>query len=181
MRLGLAFRAFWSVLFSSEKATAIRDCLVGKSTQASIESKPTPEVVRVEGSKKVELPKRSEALTLLSVLQREARLLDLVQESLDDYSDAAVGAAARDVLRDCRKSLHRMIPLAPVMEEEEGTSVAVPSNASALRIRLTGSGAQATSGVLVHRGWMATSVQLPQWTGTDADATVLAPAEIEVR
>ena len=57
--------------------------------------------------------KKLEALTLLAALQREARFVDLVQESLDAYTDAQIGGAARDVLRDCRKTLDRMFALKP--------------------------------------------------------------------
>ena len=39
---------------------------------------------------------------------REARFVDLVNESLDGYSDAQIGAAARDVLRDSKKVLDRL-------------------------------------------------------------------------
>ena len=50
-------------------------------------------------------PRRSDAITLLAALQREARFVDLVQEPLGEYSDDQIGAAARDVLRDCREVL----------------------------------------------------------------------------
>ena len=53
-------------------------------------------------------PARSEAITLLAALQREARFVDFIQESLAGYTDAQIGAAARDVHRDCGTVLKRM-------------------------------------------------------------------------
>ena len=69
----------------------------------------------------------SEAITLLAALQREARFVDFIQESLAGYSDAQIGAAARDVHRDCGAVLERMFALRPAVAEEEGTEVEVPA------------------------------------------------------
>ncbi|MGV2334905.1 MAG UNVERIFIED_CONTAM: DUF2760 domain-containing protein [Planctomycetaceae bacterium] len=46
-------------------------------------------------------PQRSEAISLLATLQREGRLLDFLKEPIDAYSDAQIGAAVRDIHRDC--------------------------------------------------------------------------------
>ncbi len=43
------------------------------------------------------------ALHLLSMLQREGRLVDFLQEDVAPFSDAEVGAAARVVHEGCRK------------------------------------------------------------------------------
>lgn len=128
-------------------------------------------------------PARSEALTLLAALQREARFVDLVQESLDGYSDAQIGAAARDVLRDCSKVLERMFSVRPLLTDGEGAKVDVPTGYDANRYRVTGNvaGAPPFQGQLVHAGWQATHCQLPVWSGSDESALVIAPAEVEVR
>jgi len=125
-------------------------------------------------------PTRNDALTLLAALQREARFLDIVKEPLGDYSDAQVGAAARDVLRDCGAVVDRFFDVKPIVNQEEGASVEIPQPYDANRYRLTGDASDdAHSGHLVHHGWEATQCKLPQWTGSQSAALVIAAAELE--
>lgn len=127
-------------------------------------------------------PQRSDALSLLATLQREGRLLDFLKEPIDAYSDAQIGAAVRDIHRDCAAALERQFALRPVVEQQEGSVVSVAGN-SAGRIRTTGpkAGQPASSGTLVHPGWLATRCELPTWTGDSTSALVVAPAEVEIR
>lgn len=127
-------------------------------------------------------PARSDALTLLATLQREARLLDIVTEPLGDYSDEQIGAAARDVLRNCHLALERMFGLEPVLSLPEGSQTEVPAGADPGEIRVTGkvSGQPPYSGALVHRGWRASRCELPAWSGQDKSRLVIAAAEVEV-
>ena len=125
-------------------------------------------------------PARSEALTLLETLQREARLIDFLNEDIAAYQDAQVGAAARDVHRDAGKAIERLFALKPVLEQEEGSSVALGGD-QAGRVRLVGNVREgATSGTLMHHGWVATKVELPTWSGPKDAERVVAPAEVEV-
>lgn len=127
-------------------------------------------------------PTRNDAITLLAALQREARFVDIVREPLGDYTDAQIGAAARDVLRDCGSVLDRFFQLKPVVDQEDGAEVPLPTGASASKVHITGTPNQdASTGVLVHHGWEASQCELPTWTGTKSDAMVIAPAEIEVK
>lgn len=179
MHLLLAIRVFFAVLFRGEVATRVKKALEPPALPAAeppIVSAPT---VRIERPK---TPPRSEAITLLATLQREARFLDLAQESLDEYSDAQVGAAARDVLRDCRKVLQRLFALKPVLDQEDGSAVEVPAGFDAGRFRLSGNvvGEPPFRGRLVHHGWQATKCELPAWSGSEASARVVAPAEVEM-
>lgn len=178
-RLWLAVRAFFRVLFDARLAGDVRTLLGGgaapsapsvESKQESIERKPTPK------------PARSEALTLLAALQREARLVDFIQEPIDDYSDAQVGAAVREVHRHCAALFERLFALAPVLPDEEGNDVEVPSDYDAARFRLTGNvgGEPPHRGKLVHPGWEAAKCDLPTWTGGSESSRVVAPAEIEL-
>jgi len=146
--------------------------------QAAPSATPTARVARPAP---IAPPARSDAITLLATLQREARFVDLVQESLTDYSDAQVGAAARDVLRDCRTVLDRFFDLQPVVAQPEGTSVEIPAGQVAGRYRMTGTDQAGTSGrrTVVHHGWEAQKCQLPQWSGSQELTLVVAPAEIE--
>jgi len=128
-------------------------------------------------------PVRSEAITLLAALQREARFVDFVQESLAGYSDAQIGAAARDVHRDCGVVLQRMFALRPAVTEEEGKDVEVPIGFDAGRWRLTGNvtGEPPFHGRVVHPGWEATTCELPTWSGKSDAARIVAPAEVELK
>jgi hypothetical protein len=53
------------------------------------------------------------ALQLLSLFQREARLIDFTQENLSAYSDADIGAAARVVHEGCAKVLKEHFTIQP--------------------------------------------------------------------
>ena len=123
--------------------------------------------------------KADPALNLLSLLQREGRLIDFCEEELAGFSDAQIGAAARTVHEGCRKALRGAVTLAPVRPEPEGSSVTLPPGFDPQAVRLSGNvvGQPPFSGVLRHHGWKATSVRMPQASG---DPTVIAPAEVEL-
>ncbi len=131
---------------------------------------------------------RNDAITLLATLQREARFVDIVKEPLAGYSDAQVGAATRDVLRDCGTVLERLFELVPVVDQTEGSDVDVPSGFDTGRFRVTGNapsgdipGDAPSRGSLVHHGWEARKCALPRWAGTADSANVVAPAELEIK
>ncbi len=129
------------------------------------------------------LPLRREALTLLAALQREARLVDFVQESLTGYNDAQIGAVARDIHRDCGALLERLFALRPAVTQQEGAEVEIPAGFDPNRWRLTGNvtGQPPFRGRLVHPGWEATICEVPTWSGDPAAARIVAPAEVELR
>jgi hypothetical protein len=126
---------------------------------------------------------RSEAVTLLAVLQREARFVDFVQESIDAYPDAQVGAAVREVHKGCRAVLDRVLALEPTLDEPERSEVTVPAGADPNRYRVVGNvtGEPPVSGTLAHHGWQATRCELPEWRGSDEATLIVAPAEVELR
>lgn len=188
MYLGVAIRAFFTALFNRERAEAIRSVLdndIGEAGRLS-DSKPAsdtasqaPAAQPVAGRQKSG-PARSDAVTLLATLQREARLIDLIQEPLDQFTDAQVGAAARPCLTQCRSTLKRIFELHPLSDAAEGQSVEVPEGSSPLRYQWVGeSSGQQRSGRLVHPGWMASRCELAQWTGDAQDANIIAPVQLE--
>lgn len=124
---------------------------------------------------------RDGALALLALLQREGRLVDFLRESLDGFSDADIGAAARDVHRGCKKVLDAHLTLEPVLPGAEEDTVSVPKGFDPLEIRLVGEarGEAPYRGTLRHHGWRATEIKLPTLT-EGVDRAVLAPAEVEV-
>jgi Domain of unknown function (DUF2760) len=180
-RFGLAFRAFFRILGDKEIAARVKDALTGPKLAA-----PAPPVAapRAEPPRPAPpaKPKRSDALTLLSTLQREARFLDFIKEPIADYPDAQIGAVVRDIHRDCGAAIERLFALRPVLSESEGASVQIPENADAGRYRFTGKVTDRPhgSGRLVHHGWEATQCEVPAWTGSDAAAKIVAPAEVEL-
>ncbi|MGH8559572.1 MAG: DUF2760 domain-containing protein, partial [Methylococcales bacterium] len=59
------------------------------------------------------------ALQLLGLLQQEARFIDFIQENIQSYSDADIGAAARVVHEGCQKVIHNHFDLKPIRSEKE--------------------------------------------------------------
>jgi hypothetical protein len=121
------------------------------------------------------------ALQLLSLLQREGRLVDFLQQDIAAFPDADVGAAARVVHEGCRRALKSHAEITPVRSEDEGVRVQVPAGFDADAVKLVGEvrGEPPYAGVLRHRGWRALKLELPSVVG-DFDARILAPAEVEL-
>ncbi len=128
-------------------------------------------------------PSRSEALTLLGLLQREGRLVDFLQEDISGYSDAQVGAAVREVHKGCAAAIVRVFDLAPLRTEPEGAMIEIPAGFDPAEFRVVSRDAAATHGrgALVHPGWRAAKAELPSWHGAPAAASVIAPCEVELR
>ena len=104
-------------------------------------------------------------------------------EDIAPYSDDQVGSAVRSIHGDCKASLMRHITLIPVIDGVEGTYQKLdPSKApDPNRIKLIGNvpaSGKVAGGTLRHRGWMASSVNLPRLG--KQDASILAPAELEI-
>jgi hypothetical protein len=184
-RLGTAFRAFFRTFKNAAFADHVRRLLDAPNAAAEpatpvLPATPTPAPAPVPQKQP---PKRSEALTLLAVLQREARLVDFLKENIAGYADDQVGSAVREIHRDAGAALDRMFALKPIRTENEGATVTVPAGYDAGRTRLVGNvtGQAPHAGALTHAGWEAGKVELPEWSGTAAAANVVAPAEIELR
>ena len=179
MGLVVATKAFFKLLFNRELSNSFQQLLEGKSpvgieqsVKALEKPKPAPEPK----------PTRSEAISLLAALQREARFLDIINESLEAYSDAQVGAAARDVLKDSGKVIERMFGLLPLTDLEDGSTLETPANFDPAEFRLTGKvvGEPPFSGKVAHHGWKATRCEVPQWSGEKSASMIVAPIELEI-
>jgi hypothetical protein len=169
-RISSAFRSFFSILFSGVLPEDI--------ARAFGYVKPTPPPPPVE------LPKPTDgALQLLQILQRDSRLIDFLMEDIDAYSDDQIGAAVRSLHADSRATLMRHVTLSPVLDSVEGTFQKVDSSKAPdpNRIKLIGNvpaSGKVPGGTLRHRGWMATSVNLPPLG--KQDSKIIAPAELEI-
>jgi hypothetical protein len=173
-KIGLAFKVFFKTLGNAAFAEQI-----GKLLQTATLPEPPPPTAAKPALALAASP--DSALVLLAVLQREARLVDFLQESIASYSDAQIGAAVRDVHRDASKSIERMFALRPVRKESEGAAVEVPATAAA-SVRLVGNvtGTGPYRGTLRHAGWQATKVELPESHLPAESVRVIAPAEVEL-
>src|SRR3954466_16417020 len=156
MQLGLALRAFWKTLTEPDTASRVGGVLAKAPAGAD--------------------------LRILAVLQRDGRLVDFLQEDIDGYGDAQVGAAVRDIHRGCRKALRDFLAVEPILSDPEDATVTVAADFDPATIRLTGNvaGSPPFRGVLKHHGWRVRSVQLPVVPGAGDETAVLAPAEVEI-
>ena len=150
--------------------------LTGEKNQGAARPEPTSEEVE----ERVREDQRR-ALHLLSLLQREGRLVDFLEEDLQTYDDAQIGAAVRSIQESCRETLNKYLAPAAVIERDEGDDITVEAGFDANAIKLTGnvSGEPPFKGILQHRGWRATGFDLPTLSGS-RDPAVIAPAEVEV-
>jgi hypothetical protein len=178
-RLWLAFVCLFRVVFDPAFAAAVAALRAPrKPVQAPSKERPTlpatPHAITV-----AQLSRTEQALNLLSMFQREGRLIDFCEEELSTFSDAQIGAAARTVHEGCRKVIRQAFTLDPIRRESEGSAVSIPGGFNPGAIRLTGNiiGNPPFKGVLRHHGWKVTQIKM---SSTSGDATILAPAEVEL-
>ncbi len=126
-------------------------------------------------------PDPASALVLLGLLQRHGRFIDFVEQSIADFDDSDVGAAARVVHEGCRKALRSHMRVEPIRTEEEESQVEVASGFDPSEIKLTGNvtGSAPYRGVLRHQGWRVRDLSLPRPL-RDHDPAIVAPAEVEL-
>lgn len=167
-RVGLAFRCFFRVL--SGKPVPDEALPVKEEPKQLPEPEPEPEPEDF-----------ARAIQMLGLLQKDGRLIDFLREDIADYDDAQIGAAVRNIHRDCRKVLEEHVPLVPVMPGEEDSKVTVEEGFDPSTVRLIGNvtGEPPFSGVLRHHGWRAKEPKLPELPES-GDTTIVAPAEVEL-
>lgn len=121
-------------------------------------------------------------LYLLSLLQREGRLMDFLAEDLAHFEDAQIGAAVRGIHENCKKVVEKNLSPKPVIEKPEGETITVDPGFDPAAIKLVGnvSGEPPFTGVLRHRGWQSKKEEMPTLSGTQ-DPGILAPAEVEIQ
>jgi len=183
-RFLLAIQAWWRTLVNAEFGRQVAELLSGKPAAPALpaESAPfsKPEPAAQKQPEVVRRPQRSEALTLLATLQREARLVDFLKESIGEYSDAQIGAAVRDIHRDAAGVLDRLFKIRPIEAHEEGAEIQAPAEADRYRLIGTVHGAPPHRGRLVHHGWEAARCEVPEWSGNSVASQVIAPVEVEL-
>ena len=118
---------------------------------------------------------------MLALLQRDGRLIDFFSEDITQYKDAQIGAAVRELHENCRRVLQNYVKLEPIIASEEDRPVTVESGFDPAAIKLIGNatGKAPLRGLLRHRGWRATEVNLPPLP-SEAGRAIVAPAEVEI-
>lgn len=174
-RVSSAFRSFFSLLFSG----VLPEDIAAEYGYTKVKIAPVTPVVPEPPKVKVS----DGALQMLQTLQRDARLIDFLMEEIAGYQDDQIGAAVRTLHSDCKASLTRHVTLTPVIDGVEGTFQKLDASKTPdpNRIKLIGNvpaTGKVPGGTLRHRGWTASSVNLPALG--KQDVSVLAPAEIEV-
>ncbi|MCB0097163.1 MAG: DUF2760 domain-containing protein [Caldilineaceae bacterium] len=144
-------------------------------------AKPAPPAPKPKPEPPAQRPEEV-AVQLLSILQREGRLIDFLNEDLSQYQDDQIGAAVRTIQEGSKKALLAHVKLEPVYDQAEGTNITVGRGFDANTVRLVGNvvGDPPFQGVLRHRGWRVTKVDLPQQLATTNKTLVITPAEVEV-
>lgn len=144
--------------------------------QKQPERKKTP-----EDKTEQEKTERRHLLHLLSVLQREGRLMDFLSENLDEYDDEQIGTAVRSIHENCKKSMSKYLTSEAIIKESEGEDITVLPGFDPAAIKLTGhvTGDPPFKGIVRHRGWKVSKIEMPVLSGA-YDPNILAPAEVEI-
>ncbi len=186
LRLGVAFRLFFQVLFDGRRAAvlaaastrALAEPGAAEPGRGTAEPRPAQDPARAASDEEIS---PDSALLLLSLLQTEGRLVDFLQQEIVGFEDAEIGAVARVVHEGCRKVLREHVELAPVRVEPEGHALTLEEGFDARAVKLTGNvgGSGPVRGTLRHRGWRAGELTLPRVVDRQSLA-VVCPAEVEV-
>jgi Domain of unknown function (DUF2760) len=168
------YSIFWVIIAVLSVAVVVLSWRnFAKPKPAPSETGPAAGPVRVKPS--------CEPLRLLAILQREGRLVDFFLEDVDGYTDEQIGAAVRDIHRNCRKVLREHLTLEPVLPEAEGAAVTIPAGFDPSAVRVTGNvtGQPPFTGTLRHHGWRVKELRIAA-PPVGQDEFVVQPAEVEL-
>jgi len=155
--------------------------LLKTSEKKTIEKKDTTKINGAFDKKEKKNNDRRLFLHLLSVFQREGRLMDFFFEDLNLYEDSQIGAAVRSIHESCKKVVDRAISPESVIDEKEGDQITIQQNFNPSAIKLTGNvtGEPPFKGIVRHRGWMAKRLEIPTLSSSQ-EPGIIAPAEVEI-
>lgn len=179
-RLVLAFLLPFRVLFNGRLAARI-DRLDSASTPDALPPSPARAPESAPAPAPAGPTADDGAVHLLSLLQRDGRLVDFLLEDVSAYSDREIGGAVRSVHEGCSKTVKQYLEIVPIRDEDEGTSITLETGFDASAVRLVGNvtGEPPYTGTLAHPGWQVASLNLPERSG-DEGTRVLSPAEVEL-
>ena len=178
-RIIYAFQAFFAILFAGKLPAAVARAYGPAARPAK--AAPQPAAKQAPQPKPAPQAKPSDgALQMLSILQRDSRLIDFLMEDITPYSDDQVGAAVRNIHDQCRETLDRYVTLAPVIDGVEGTFTKLDGgdpNTVKLLGNVPASG-KVAGGVLRHKGWRADRVDLPQLAASQNSSIKIGRAHV---
>jgi hypothetical protein len=178
-RLWLSWVCAFRVLFDGRFAARVAGLREAEPPPAEL---PAPSAPR-QGAPAAVVPSdpsaSTGALQLLSLLQREGRFVDFVQQDVAGFSDADIGAAARVVHEGCRRALRAHARVVSVRGEAEGSSVVLECASPDVKLVGNVAGTAPFRGVLRHRGWRVEELTLPTLLGSH-DPKLVAAAELEL-
>lgn len=207
MRVLLAFRAFFGTLFNRHVAQSVREVLKleaqakgsSSSRSGASRSRHKKSTLTIPATSTLEKgyysssrgepnqesatrsrrpTRRSEAITLLALLQRRAGLVDLIYEDLEGLSDEQIGAMAREVLDQSHQCLEECLIVSTIVDGQEGEFIEIPDAASPNRWSILGD-ISSERGRLMHPGWIASQLELPSWKGSEENALVISPVKVD--
>jgi uncharacterized protein DUF2760 len=180
-RISYASRCFFSILLHGRIPQNLALELV--TTPAALAATAHTKFSKLGAEQVGEKPLESfdRAVQMLALLQRDGRLIDFLAEDVAPYPDTQLGAAARSVHESCRQALERYVKLEPIIASDEDDPVTVQAGFDPASIKVMGNvtGKPPLRGLLRHRGWRATEVNLPSLP-EGLGRSVVAPAEVEI-
>lgn len=184
---GLVTLVLWLCLLLASRRLRIEESGAAEQGGAPTEDPLKKEVKRLEKElqavkKAASKPSPGPAIQILSILQRQGRLVDFLEEDLGQYEDGQIGAAVRSIHQGCKDALAQNVGLESVYGEEEGTELTIEPGFDPQAVRLTGNvqGDPPFRGVLRHRGWRVVRMDLPLKSPDKEIDWILAPAEVEI-
>ena len=117
-------------------------------------------------------------------MQSRGRILDFVMTDIHKLSDPQVGAASRVVHQGLRELMDDYFSVKPISSLEEGRMIPLHEEDLGRTVKLLQSRGETVprEGRLLHKGWQASQVKLPQSQRQEQgnERMVLALAEVDV-
>jgi len=183
-RISFATRCFFSVLSRGELPEEIAPEVVRGLSPPVRAPEPTPAPAPPSAPTPPPVEDSTDrAVQLLALLQRDGRLVDFFREDLTPYQDEQIGAAVRELHANCRQSLEQYVRLEPILDGEEDQPVTVDAGFDPASVKLVGNvkGQPPLRGLLRHRGWRVSEINLPSLSPQGTGRAVVAPAEVEIQ
>jgi len=171
-----AWKAFWTVLKGNEYKPALPEAEI-EDNEAS-----DGNTLKMSNNRRPESLKDAfdnGAIFTLLLLQREGRMIDFLQEDISSFDDAQIGAAVRQIHAGSRKVLEENFALEPVFDSSEGQQICVDADYDPSTMTVIGELPETApySGLLQHKGWLATKIDIPERKGK-INHRVVCPAEV---
>ena len=172
MRLFQAIATFFKVLFQSDFAHKVKE--IEPTSRKLVDLQETLEKQSVRHQLEIEQLKNTPkdvhgnfeegSYALLSLMQKEARFLDFVQEEIEELPDAQVGAVCKRIHKDLKKLFKDFLKIEPVFDSRENETVSIAEGFEPSEIQLSGEIDKKPpfKGILKHKGWMVDSLNLPK-------------------